>query len=145
MKKNPGLRAKRDQHKAHGKLVHVATHQSDEVDSESDEDGGKAVRIYNSILSQQPRAFMMWVEKEACSTLENQYAKKQVLKMEGEEHEFELITEEEMDIIEGMPDEPSPNILDLELSNLAYLATDPLISILPAPQITDLGASNLGD
>jgi len=109
MKKNPGLRAKRDQHKAHGKLVHVATHQSDEVDSESDEDGGKAVRIYNSILSQQPRAFMMWVEKEARSILENQYTKKQVLKMEGEEHEFELITEEEMDIIEGMPDEPSPN------------------------------------
>ena len=87
----------------------------------------------------------MWVEKEARSILENQYTKKQVLKMEGEEHEFELITEEEMDIIEGMPDDPTPNILDLELSNLAYLATDPLISILPAPQITDLGASNLGD
>ena len=41
-----------------------------------------------------------------CSTLEDQYTSKRVLKMEGEEHEFELITEEEMEIIEGMPDEP---------------------------------------
>ena len=54
MKKNPGLRAKRDQHKAYGKLVHVATHEPNEVDNDSNEDGGAAVRIFNSVLSKQP-------------------------------------------------------------------------------------------
>jgi len=54
MKKNPALKARRDQHKAHGKMIHLATHKSGEEGSESDEEGGEAVQIYNSILSKQP-------------------------------------------------------------------------------------------
>ena len=50
---------------------------------------------------------MMRVEKGECSTSEIQGTSKRVLKIEGEDYEFELITEDEMEIIEGIPDEPS--------------------------------------
>jgi len=170
MKKNSALRTKRDQNKAYGKMIHVATDHSVEEDSESDEESGEAVRIYNSILSKQPRAFMARVEKEAHETVGT---KGLVLEFEGQEEEFELITEEEMGILEGIPDEtsehlfayesisvsssldptlPGPQIFDLKPSNLGgckpkaqqYLAPVHLILILPVPQITDLGSSNLG-
>jgi len=145
MKKNPGLRAKRDQHKAHGKLVHVAAHEPDEVDDESDEDGGEAVRIFNSVLSKQPRAFMIRVGKEECSTPGDRCTSTRVLQIEGEDYEFELLTEDEMQILAEVPDETSPNFMDVDLSKLQNVYASNLISILPAPQIQELGASNLGD
>ena len=68
-----------------------------------------------------------------------------VLQIEGDDYEFELLTEDEMQVLAEMPDDPLPNSMDLDLSKLPNVCAEDLISILHAPQIKDLGASNLGD
>ena len=106
MKKNPELRAKRDQHKAYGKLICVAP---DEVDNDSD-DGGEAVRIFNSVLGTQPSACMIRVEREDDVT---PAASKMVLRTDGDDYEFELLTEDEMLALTEMSEGPLPNLDDL--------------------------------
>ena len=174
MKKNPGLRAKRDQHKAYGKLICVAP---DEVDSDSD-DGGEAVRIFNSVLGAQPSACMIRVEREDGLTPAAECTSTMVLRTDGDDYEFELLTEDEMLALAEMNEDPLLNLDDLgklpdmsdasseeptikteDHQNMRHLpektspstgetesdVTDDLIAILPAPQVDDLEASNLGD
>jgi len=88
---------------------------------------------------------MIRVGKEECSTPGDRCTSTRVLQIEGEDYEFELLTEDEMQILAEVPDETSPNFMDVDLSKLPNVSADNLISILPAPQIQDLGASNLRD
>jgi len=66
-----------------------------------------------------------------------------VLQTDGDGYEFELLTEDEMLALAEMPEDPLPNLDDLR--KLSDMSDTSLIAILPAPQIEDLEASNLGD
>lgn len=170
MKKNPGLRAKRDQYKAYGKMIHVAP---DEVDSNDDDE---AVRIFNSVLGAQPSACMIRVRREDDLTPAAECTSKMVLRTNGDDYEFELLTEDEMLALAEMNEDPLLNLDDLgKLPDMSDASpeeptiktedhrsritentspftgvtesdvTDDLIAILPALQVDDLEASNLGD
>ena len=86
---------------------------------------------------------MIRAEKEDCSTPETNCTSTMVLQIDGDGYEFELLTEDEMLALAEMPEDPLPSLDDLR--KLSDISDKSLIAILPARQIDDLEASNLGD
>jgi hypothetical protein len=86
---------------------------------------------------------MIRAEREDCLTPGAECTSTMVLRTDGEDYEFELLTEDEMLALAEMPEDPLPNLDDLR--KLPDMSDTSLIAILPAPQIDDLEASNLGD
>ena len=73
----------------------------------------EAVRIFNSVLGTQPRACMIRVEREDYLTPDAECTSTMVLRTDGDDYEFELLTEDEMLALAEMPEDPLPNLDDL--------------------------------
>jgi hypothetical protein len=120
MKKNPGLRGKKDQ-QAYGKMAQITREHSDGDESEEEE----AVKIFNSVLSQ--RQMSVGREKQEITEPQRAVLGRSIVG-DLETDEFELLTAEEA------------SALEFELLTAVETA-----SILPEPQAPNMGISTFGD